>query len=553
MLVAQVQPMVNGVRPGTAQTVVALGLLGFSAGCLGIISDGGGNGNPRRPIELICEGESGPGMGVSPLQPLTKQQIASSTRFLFSGIAEPGLQEALGFLPPDGRAGGFPSNAEVPSDLSAIDGTQIFAEKAAVAAMAAFNTWRPCDPADGEAACASTIVRTLGRRTYRRSLTDEETTKLDALFAAGKALGSFSDGVHTLVEALLQSPSFLFRIEEGKPTDVQDVYQLTGTELASRLSFMLWAAPPDDALLDRAEAGDLDAPEGLTLVVRDMLTDNRAKQGMVSFHDSWLGIEHLLEEPKDPAVHPDYTPQLARDMLTETHEYVYNVILQNKGNLEALLTSPVSYVNSRLATHYGMNADGLTTDAFVQRPAPEHRGGLLSQASILTSYSRDDNTTVIFNGKMIREKFLCQTMPEPPPGNQDGNIDRMVTQPCAGCHVMMDPIGFGFQRFDGIGKVQSGAEVDAMLAQATLNSAGDITGPFASLPELSGKLASYPAVSDCISKYWVTYLLQRIAGDDDQCNVEHVQKTFKDSDYTIEELIVAALSSDLYRYRRRDN
>lgn len=546
--------MVNSVWGARLQAAVLLTPLSLGAGCLGIISDNAGNaGVDRKPIDLMCAGDAGPGMGVSPLQPLTRQQIASSTRFLFPGIAEPALQEALGFLPPDGRAGGFPSNVEVPSDLSAIDGTQIFAEKAAAAAMAAVGSWQPCDPAEGEDACASMIVRTIGRRAYRRSLTDEEATSLDALFAAGKGLGGFNDGVHTLVEALLQSPSFLFRIEEGQPTDVPDVFVLKGTELASRLSFALWDAPPDDALLDRAEAGDLDSAQGLTKVVREMLTDERSKQGVTNFHEAWLGLENLLNEPKDREIYPDYTPQLAQDMLRETSDYVYNVILQQQGNIERLLTSPVTYVNSRLAAHYGMDATGLVADTFEERPTPQHRGGLLTHASILTNYSRDDETTVIFNGKLVREQFLCQTMPEPPPLSQDGAVDRLVTQPCAGCHVLMDPVGFGFQRFDGIGKVQAGAEVDAMLAEATLDNAGDISGAFGGLTELSQKLAGEPAVSDCISQYWVTYLLQRVAGDDDQCNLDHVKKTFEDSGHTIQELIVAVLSSDLYRYRRRDN
>ncbi len=527
---------------------------GLGVGCLGIINDTSHDPSGNRgPIELLCEGDSGPGMGVSPLQPLTTKHIESSVQFLFSGISPAALQEALGFLPPDGRVGGFPSNAEVPSDLNAIDGYQIFAEKAAVAAMDAVNSWRPCDPTQGEDACAVATVRTLSRRAYRRSLSEEELTELDALFAAGKALGGFNDGVHTLVEALLQSPSFLFRIEEGQVTDVPDVFVLTGLELASRLSFALWGAPPDDALLDRAESGELDSAEGLMAVVREMLADERAKQGMKHFHESWLGLEHLLEEPKDTSVYPTYTTQLAQDMLAETYNYTYDIILHKNGTVEDLLTSPVTYINSRLATHYGMDASGLSPDAFEERPAPEHRGGLLTQGSILMNYSRDNSSTVIFNGKLVRENFLCQTMPAPPAGDQDPTIDRLVTQPCAGCHVLMDRVGFGFQRFDGIGRVQSGAEVDAMLAQATLEHAGDISGTFGSLPELSQKLATNPAVSDCISEYWMTYLLQRRVGDDDVCNVEHVQNTFKDSNYTIQELIVAVLRSDLHRYRRRDH
>lgn len=523
-----------------------------TTGCIGLISNGDspGEGTPKSQA-LVCEGDSGPGIAVSLLQPLTQQEITNAVRFLLPGVGESTLIEAARFLPQDGRAAGFHANAEVPSDLSVIDGYQQFAEKVAAASMATVATWLPCNSSEGDA-CAKTAVRTLGRRAYRHSLTEEEQAQLDGLFAAGKALGTFNDGLQTLVEAMLQSPRFLYKVEQGIPTDTADVFQLTGTELASRLAFLLWRSPPDDALLDRAEAGELDAPEALADVIGDLLADPRARAGIETFHAEWLGLDSLLDEPKDTVAYPQYSAELAADMLTETNNYVYTTILRQHGTIADLLTSPTTYVNVRLAAHYEMETTGLSNASFEARPTPPERAGLFTQGSVLMKYAHADSTSVVHRGVLIREKFLCQTLVPPPNVETQTEIKRLETQPCAGCHTLLDPVGYGFERFDGIGKVQSNSDVDALVAQAALNGADEVSGPFSNIAELGSKLAQNPRVADCISEKWMTFLLQRALADEDACNVARARKTFEESGGTIEELIVAVLSSDLNRFRRQE-
>jgi hypothetical protein len=325
-----------------------------------------------------------------------------------------------------------------------------------------------CRPtrAQDEEGCAKRILSTLARRAYRRPATDRDVEPLLSLYRDGRRDGDFEAGIQLALEGLLVSPNFLLRVERD-PANVAPAapYRISDLELASRLSFFLWSSIPDEQLLDVAVRGGLKDPKILEHQVRRMLSDRRATALVRNFSGQWLQLRNMRMVEPDPRVYPDFDDSLREAFITETELFLESQMREDRGLL-ALLTADYTFVNERLARFYGIpNVYGSHFRRVTS--SDPHRQGLLGQGSILTLTSYSTRTSPVVRGKFLLDNIVGAP-PPPPPANvpplPESGQGRAATSMrermgehrknaiCASCHMRMDPLGFAFENFDGIGK-----------------------------------------------------------------------------------------------------
>jgi hypothetical protein len=339
-----------------------------------------------------------------------------------------------------------------------------------------------CQPANAgdETACARKILTTLTGRAYRRPPTASDVQPLLAIYNEGRQERNFEFGIERALEALLSSPKFLIRIER-EPADAKPgtIYRLTDLELASRLSFFLWKSIPDEELLDLAGRGVLKQPQVLTGQVRRMLADRRSTRFMNDFVGQWLTVRNISSSDPDARLFPGFDPTLRNAMLRETELFFESQVREDRP-IPELLTADYSYLNERLARHYGIN-DVYGSHFRRVRISDERRFGVLGHASILTVTSYNNRTSVVLRGKWVLENLLGAPPPPPPPNvpplkeNQPGAKpaalrERMEAHRnnavCASCHARMDPLGFALEHFDAVGKWRQddgGADINSTI------------------------------------------------------------------------------------------
>jgi cytochrome c551/c552 len=341
-----------------------------------------------------------------------------------------------------------------------------------------------CRPKDAaaEELCAQKILSALATRAYRRPLAPRDVSTLLSFYKEGRVNATFDAGIQRGLERILASPSFLFRIER-EPANAApgSIYRLSDLDLASRISFFLWSSIPDDELLNTAIAGKLKQPAILEKEVRRMLADSRSNALVENFVDQWLQMGKLAGLVPDPDAFPEFDENLRESMHQETKEFVGAQLREDRSVLE-LLTADYSYLNERLARHYGI--PNIYGNHFRRVTfADGVRGGLLGQASVLTVTSYPNRTSVVLRGKWLLANLLGAP-PAPPPADvpslkdagQDGQPrslrDRMEQHrqnpACSGCHQRMDPLGFALENFDALGKWRNIADDEKIDASAAL-------------------------------------------------------------------------------------
>jgi mono/diheme cytochrome c family protein len=341
------------------------------------------------------------------------------------------------------------------------------------------------NPAE-ERACASTILTRMARLAYRRPATKADVNTLLGFFYEGrKDGGSFESGIQFGLERMLVDPDFLLRVyrDPSKPKNV--AYPLTDLELASRLSFFLWSSIPDDRLLTLAERGELSKPQNLEKEVRRMLADPRAVDALVgNFAAQWLDLRQVQEVVVDPTKYPNYDESLLQGFKTETEMFVASTLTEDR-NVSDLLNADYTFVNERLARHYGI--PGVYGSRFRRVALPNHnqRGGLLSQGAILVTTSYPDRTSPVLRGKWLLNNVFGTPTPPPPPGvnatleTKPGTLpptmrerlaQHRISPTCNNCHSVIDPLGFTLENFDVVGAWrtidEAGKPVDASSTTA---------------------------------------------------------------------------------------
>jgi mono/diheme cytochrome c family protein len=336
-----------------------------------------------------------------------------------------------------------------------------------------------CTPRGGdEDACAKRILSTIARRAYRRPVTDDDVGTLLDFYREGRKDGTFESGIQFALERILIDPDFLFRAERD-PSGVKAgaTYRLTDLELASRLSFFLWSSIPDDELLDEAARGRLKDPNVLAARVRRMMADARAKALVENFAGQWLVLRNIRDAAPDPDLFPDFDENLRGAFQRETELFIESQIRDDK-SIPELLTADYTFLNERLARHYGI--PGVQGTRFRRVPlAGAARGGLLGHGSLLTVTSYPNRTSPVLRGKWLLENILGTPPPPPPPDvpalkdkGENGRPqsvrerleDHRRNPTCAACHAQMDPLGFALDHFDAVGKwreADAGTLVDA--------------------------------------------------------------------------------------------
>ncbi|WP_146658864.1 DUF1592 domain-containing protein [Enhygromyxa salina] len=510
-----------------------------------------------------------PEPGPTPIRRLTRVEYNNTVYQLFGDNSQP-----ANAFPPDEEAGGFDNQADVlvVSPLLA-ESYMVAADKLAAAHTPTLMQQLPnCQglaaKADACASDADAFVRSFGKLVFRRPLTEAEVQTYVNLFAQGAAPDqapySPTTGVEMVVSALLQSPHFIYRVEFGMADPASgDVVELTHYEIASRLSYLLWNTMPDSILFEAADAGRLRDPAEIEAQARRMLDTPRAREAVKNFHRQWLHLDEIeptiLANGKDAKIYPDFYEGLPLLWRLETEAFIDHAVFEQDANIELLFTAPFTMMNAELADFYGVDGPPGIEFARVDLD-PSRYAGIMTQPGIMALFAKPDRSSPIHRGLFVRETLLCQAPPPPPdnvpePPSVDPNqttreqfAEHAENPVCAGCHSLMDPIGFGFENFDGIGRYRAtewGLKVDASgELQGT-----DVDAAFTGAVELAQLLASSEQVKACVTKKWFRFGYGRFETDEDEDTLDALEAAFAASNYDIKELIVALTLTDAFRYR----
>ena len=422
-----------------------------------------------------------------------------------------------------------------------------------------------CRPGKGaseaaEEACARQIITALARRAYRRPVTDADVAPVLTFYQTGRSRGGFDDGVQLAVQRILSDPEFMFRAErdpEGSPS----TYRISDLELASRLSFLLWSSIPDDELLTVAAQGRLKDPAVLERQVRRMLGDRRASALISNFAGQWLYLRNLRNVVPSKDEFPDFDDNLRQALQRETELLLEYVMKQDRSVVE-LLTADYTFVNERLARHYGI--PGVYGTHFRRVPViNDARRGLLGHGSILTVTSQPNRTSPVLRGKWILDNLLGTPPPAPPamvPPLKDNNErERPLTMreqmeehranpACASCHKVMDPLGFALENFDGVGAWRSSDARVPIDSSTELADGTRIAGPSALRQNLVARPEMFVGT---MTEKMLTYALGRGLEVYDMPAVRGIVRDAGRSDYRFTSLVLGIVKSVPFQMRSK--
>ena len=488
--------------------------------------------------------------GSAPLRRLTVKEYTNTVRDLLGSAAVPPRDFAS-----DQDAAGFAIGGPV-STSTDVSKLVESADQIATAAAAQLPGLLPCPNVapTGEAACARTFIQQFGKRAFRRPLAADEVDDLQAVYGAHRdpAIGApFAEAIRAVVAAMLSSPFFLYRAELGPARPQRDgaAIRFNSYEIASRLSYGLWATMPDDTLFAEADANRLQTPEQIDQQARRMLKDPRTRETVADFHLQWLEIAGLRTEAPKDAHFKEYTPELVEAMLAETTGFVDGLLVGPgaTGNLTSFFTAAPAATHPGLAKLYGPDA-------------ARQRAGILTQASFLAMHAEGGESHPVKRGAAALRRVFCIDIPPPPdmavgepkepaPGTTTrARFAEHAKQACASCHRMTDPVGFAFEHYDAIGAYRTldqGRPVDAT---------GEIELPSGRLRwndavELSRQLPDVKEVRQCLATQWLRFMLRRNEFDGDRPALESAQAALAGSSLDLREMLVALVKSRAFTHR----
>jgi hypothetical protein len=459
---------------------------------------------------------------------------------------------------------GFSNNAAV-MGVTTLLGEQLMvaAETLAAAAVADLPRLVPCAAAGDEDGCARRFIERFGMRAWRRPLEAEERADLVEVYAAGQRRGGLAEGIRALLVTLLQAPEFLYRIEgaAGGPAAAGPAGSpLDSFEMASRLSYLIWNSMPDEELFAAAAADRLRTPAEIEQQARRMLGDARTRDMVAAFHAQWLDLDKLERLEKSRAAFKTWRRDLGGLFRRETELFV-DEIVRTGGGLRELLTAPFTFVDATLAAFYGLPAPAGEGFAKVATDG-ERRGGLLTQASFLAGEAKHNQTSPVLRGKFVREQLLCMPPPPPPPNVNTvaPEVDKKLTTRerfedhradigCAKCHKLMDPIGLGFENYDGVGLWRSSENGKPIDAEGEIVRA-DVAGAFVGAVALERKLAASRQAARCFVTQWFRYAYGRNETPEDRCTLAFLERRYGERGESTHELIVALTQTEAFLRRR---
>jgi hypothetical protein len=486
------------------------------------------------------------------LKRLTKEQYENSLRdVLGADLALPSAVE------PDIAAAGLLAIGASRTTISAWGVEQYESAAFSIAAQIMDDEARrsslvPCRPVDtADDDCTRAFVSQIGFRLWRRPLLEEELEALVAIARdAATTLGDFYDGLEFALAALLQSPHFLYRAEIGSAGSYDDF------ELATRLSFFLWNTTPDDQLLTAAEAGELATEEGIAREARRMIESDRAREGVRRFFTDLWRLYRLDALNKDPTLFPHFSTDLGDHAREETLLGIEHHVFELDGDYRDLFTTEHTFVNRHLAALYGVRAPVREGFGKVSLSREDGRRGFLGQVSFLGLNSHPAASSAVLRGLFVRTVLLCHPIPPPPvelntalpePTEtartlRERNVIHLENPSCAGCHNRMDPIGLGFENFDGIGRWRTednGAVIDA---------SGELDGSaFQDAWELSQAVRDHPDLPRCLVESMYEYATGTETIEGERPLIDVLSQRFSQSGYRIEALLFDIVTSPGFR------
>jgi hypothetical protein len=569
-------------RPGRfAKSIAATAplLLGLALGCNGQINKdettGPGPGGPGSGRGMGPGSGSGPGGGPGGMMPgppagdegravfrrLSRLEYNNTIRDLLGDSSRPG--EGFAADQDSARSGFFAGGAVANTDASQLlEAT----ESVAASAVKRLAELLPCKSVPAAAAdqdqCARQFISQFGKRAFRRPLTPDEVTAFTDFYSGQRSGGQdFPGSVRLLIAAFLMSPQFLYRWEvtPGSAIREGELVRYNSYEIASRLSYLIWASMPDDAAFVLADQNKLATPDQIEAEARRLLKDPKAKDAISDFFTQWLEVTDLRSMPKDAKVYPTYSSQLAEAMVAESAAFAADAVINGDGKLSTIFTSNKGFVDVGLAKLYGVS--GVTATAPTAADLnPAERGGILTQASFLTQHASADESNPTRRGKVMTERVICveialppDDVPDPKPPAPNLSVrDRFSEHnknPCAtACHSVMDPLGFAFENYNGIGGYQTmdgGKPVDAS-GEIELDG---VTKPFKNAIELGKLLGDSKQVAECMTRQYLRYALRRKDGAGDQASLAAAGEAFAKQSNNLRELIVALTRTRAFTHR----
>ncbi len=411
----------------------------------------------------------------------------------------------------------------------------------------------PCAPDTVDATCFDAFISSFGRRALRRPIADAELERWrEWMMAEADAAGEPSLAVETAVRMLLQHPEFLYRIDRGDlvPEDV-DVVRLDDWAVASRLSFLLWGVGPDDVLLDAAADGRLGNPADVEAEAVRMLADDRARARVHRFHSLWMGYEVMA-----------IGGSLGDAMRAETAAVIDRVVFDEERPWQDLFRESETFVDDVLTEHYGIETPANAAGDWVDY-GESGRGGILSHGTFLSNGFKDGDTSPIVRGHVVSTMLLCLEVPEPPadvpppPEPEPGacKIDEaaahMVQPSCAGCHAMLDGLGFGLENYDEFGQWRAH---DVDNPDCTIEGEGDVPGlgNFSGPAELGALMADSPMLNECLATQAYRFAVGRTELDDiDEAIVQRSLENLGEGDFRFKDLLLEHVTDASFGFARR--
>ena len=480
------------------------------------------------PTDLELDACEVRGPDSAPIRKLTQVEYGNTVRDLT------GLDiDAASRLLADPEAHGFDNNSQLIS-VSQLQADGYMRASEDVTAALALSDLLPCDPAEDEDACAEQFIAEFGARAFRRPLDDTEADIYVALFQSSRDAEGFDMGISLIIQAILQSPQFLYRPELGDGST--GLVALTDYELATRLSYLLWESTPDPPLMDAAAAGELSGT--IAEHTARMLEDPKARRALSHFTRQWTGVDDVHKAVKDGTTYPEWDEDLGRDMAATSDAFVEGVVFDGEGTLEGLFTAPYEWDK-------------------------ETRLGLLTQPALLTALSHANQTSVVLRGVFVRERLMCHEL-QPPPDDLDISLPpldpslstrerfarHMQDPACSGCHTLTDPIGLGFEHYGALGEWREeeapGVPVDA---SGLVIGGADLDGTFYGVDELSDRLATSPTVQTCFVLNTFRNAFGREPGDADACVIRALEEGFAASGGDIQRLLMDVTATPTFQTR----
>jgi hypothetical protein len=488
---------------------------------------------------------------------LTRAQYENTVSTLLDDASRP----ARDFTPEPGSDQGFQNDAfglrvrgaeagQFKAAARRLAAAAVAEKPALIAACVAENLEDP--------GCGSALVAEFGAKAFRRPVTDSEQARYLELFRMGAQKGGGKLGAEVVVEAMLQSPYFLYRFELGGPPLAGQV-ALTGHELASLLSYTFTAGPPDAELDRLAQDGTLSEPPTLEQQARRLLSTSAARGALSELYHELFELTLLADLPKDETLFPEFDG-MREDLAASARAFTEHVLFDGAGTLTELFTSDTAFVTPAIAPLFGTTSS--KAELVQVTLAAGQRAGLLAHPGVMSVLSARTRTSPVNRGRFVRERLLCHDVPDAPadidttlpelaPGlTARQQLDAKTAAPnCAGCHSLMNDLGFGFEKLDALGRLRSEEAGVPIDDSAVLEQTRDIDGPFQGAFELAQKLSTSSQVSECLAIQAFRYTLGRPENRGDACVIADIRDRFQAQSSNLKELIVALSTSEAFRKR----